>query len=296
MSYTVGGGFVGCAVRVAVVKNLPTNIFLDIVKVLLCVDLMFSLPMVRSPPPPPSCFRPACTYVVLNLGGVLQILAATREVVEEPIVLGMKNWVETTRNIIRVGCVPVRVRCCTCSLLWPFAASQTTLVGLVFVICFGVPDFGDMVSLVGGFVNSLMGFILPPIIHMKQQVRMVARNTFLAAVLTHLTSAVRRGSLNPRQPDGQLDDCAVRLRCAGCQHVLHHPRNHRWVGQLGAKLCMVWRARTHPELHTNNMLLRAKKQHRACACDNLRPHDTDRRHIKPFTRKKLEEGRRPTQT
>lgn len=43
------------------------------------------------------------------------------------------------------------------------------LVGLVFAICFGVPDFADMVSLVGGLVNSLMGFILPPMIHMKQQ-------------------------------------------------------------------------------------------------------------------------------
>lgn len=102
-----------------VVHNLTGSIFLDVVKVLLCVDLMFSLPMV---------------------------LAAAREVVEEAAMEGVTSWVETKKNLLR-----------------------TFLVAMVFVICFGVPDFGDMVSLVGGFVNSLMGFILPPLIYMKLQ-------------------------------------------------------------------------------------------------------------------------------
>lgn len=41
----------------SVVSNLPKSTFLDIVKILLCVDLLFSLPMVR-------CSRVECTHHV----------------------------------------------------------------------------------------------------------------------------------------------------------------------------------------------------------------------------------------
>lgn len=101
-----------------VVHNLDSgSLFLSVVKVLLCVDLLFTIPMV---------------------------LAASREIVEEWVLTWVTLPVETTRNIVRV-----------------------VMVGAVYAVCFGVPDFLDMVGLVGGFVNSLMGFVLPPLIFMK---------------------------------------------------------------------------------------------------------------------------------
>lgn len=46
-------------------------------------------------------------------------------------------------------------------------AVRSGLVACMFAIAFGVPDFGDMVGLVGGFVNCLMGFILPPLLFLQ---------------------------------------------------------------------------------------------------------------------------------
>lgn len=88
-------------------------------------------------------------------------------------------------------CVPPPPSCVAVGWL------QTVLVILVFVICFEVPDFGDMVSLVGGLVNSLMGFILPPLIYLKQQVRFAAlpccwRHDVVCSC-AHGCSLVRRG-------------------------------------------------------------------------------------------------------
>jgi uncharacterized membrane protein len=44
---------------------------------------------------------------------------------------------------------------------------RTALVGAILGIAFVVPRFGDMVQLVGGFVNCLVGFVMPPIIALK---------------------------------------------------------------------------------------------------------------------------------
>jgi amino acid permease len=71
------------------------------------------------------------------------ILAAGREIIEDAAVntnFG-RNHISATRNTTRVF-----------------------LVGIIFLIVAVVPDFMDAVSLVGGFSNSMMGLILPPLL------------------------------------------------------------------------------------------------------------------------------------
>ena len=71
------------------------------------------------------------------------ILAAGREIVEDAAVetsCGRKHT-SAARNVTRIA-----------------------LVGIIFLIVATVPDFMDAVSLVGGFANSLMGLILPPLL------------------------------------------------------------------------------------------------------------------------------------
>ena len=46
-------------------------------------------------------------------------------------------------------------------------AYRLLTVGLVLAVALGVPDFSDMVDLVGGVCNSLMGFVIPPLLHLK---------------------------------------------------------------------------------------------------------------------------------
>jgi amino acid permease len=41
---------------------------------------------------------------------------------------------------------------------------RVCLVAVIYLVALGVPDFGQLVSLVGGFANALMGFILPPLL------------------------------------------------------------------------------------------------------------------------------------
>ena len=103
-----------------VLKNLalggtyPTLVL--VIRVLLCIDLLFTIPM---------------------------ILAAGREIVEDAAVetsCGRKHT-SAARNVTRIA-----------------------LVGIIFLIVATVPDFMDAVSLVGGFANSLMGLILPPLL------------------------------------------------------------------------------------------------------------------------------------
>ena len=89
----------------------------DAINILLCVDLLFTMPMV---------------------------LAAGRELVENVALdtaFGAKHDT-LTRNTVRL-----------------------LLVALVYGIALGIPSFGSLLGLVGGFANSLMGFILPPIIY-----------------------------------------------------------------------------------------------------------------------------------
>ncbi|KAA0166946.1 hypothetical protein FNF28_03017 [Cafeteria roenbergensis] len=42
---------------------------------------------------------------------------------------------------------------------------RTACVSVAFGIAFAVPDFGQLVSVVGGVVSCLMGFVLPPLLH-----------------------------------------------------------------------------------------------------------------------------------
>lgn len=39
--------------------------------------------------------------------------------------------------------------------------TRFAILGVIVGITFGVPCFGDMVNIVGGVVNSIMGFVLP---------------------------------------------------------------------------------------------------------------------------------------
>ena len=86
------------------------------IRVLLCIDLLFTIPMV---------------------------LAAGREIIEDTMVdlsCG-RNHVGAVRNATRV-----------------------MLVVVIYIIVATVPKFEEAVSLVGGFANSLMGLILPPLL------------------------------------------------------------------------------------------------------------------------------------
>jgi amino acid permease len=87
----------------------------DAVRMLLCVDLLFTVPMV---------------------------LAAGRQLVEGQLVQG--EFALKHETLVRNSC-------------------RLVLVIAVYSIALAVPDFGDMVSLVGGFANCLMGLILPPL-------------------------------------------------------------------------------------------------------------------------------------
>jgi len=46
-------------------------------------------------------------------------------------------------------------------------AVRLTLVALVLALVYTIKDFSDMVNLVGGLANCFMGFILPPLLHVR---------------------------------------------------------------------------------------------------------------------------------
>mmetsp|Transcript_28575 Transcript_28575/g.92697 ORF Transcript_28575/g.92697 Transcript_28575/m.92697 type:complete len:592 (-) Transcript_28575:31-1806(-) len=76
------------------------------------------------------------------------VFAAGREIVEEWLVRDMRGAKDTwSRNAIRL-----------------------LMLGAVVGIVFGIPNFGNLVSLVGGVCNSLMGFILPPTLYLRMRV------------------------------------------------------------------------------------------------------------------------------
>ncbi|KAJ1459967.1 transmembrane amino acid transporter protein-domain-containing protein [Pelagophyceae sp. CCMP2097] len=94
---------------------------LDAVRVLLCLDLIFTTPL---------------------------LLAAPREILEPTFL----RWM-ASRGCLRLGAVRL--------------AFRGALVGLCLALALGIPNFSDMVNLVGGVCNSLMGFVIPPLIHLK---------------------------------------------------------------------------------------------------------------------------------
>ena len=106
----------GANTKSNVLQNLDNPVWAgNAVRLLLCVDLLFTVPMV---------------------------LAAGRQLVEGQLVHG--DFATKHETLVRNGC-------------------RLALVIAVYAIALAVPDFGDMVSLVGGFANCLMGLILPPL-------------------------------------------------------------------------------------------------------------------------------------
>jgi hypothetical protein len=113
-----------------IIDNLGTSVVVKIVRVLLCVDLLFTVPMV---------------------------LAFGREVLEKSLFDSALGARLTARNAL-VASILLR----------------TLLVAVVIGIAVGVMDspggvqaFGNLINLVGGGVNSLLGLILPPLFHLK---------------------------------------------------------------------------------------------------------------------------------
>ena len=43
--------------------------------------------------------------------------------------------------------------------------TRTVLVLFIFGLAAAIPSFGDVVSLIGGLSNALLGLILPPLLH-----------------------------------------------------------------------------------------------------------------------------------
>ena len=85
-----------------------------------------------------------CANIVLTTP---LILLAPRAILEPPLV----DWARARGLPAR----PVKV------------AYRFATVALVLAVALGVPDFSDMVDLVGGVCNSLMGFVIPPLLHLK---------------------------------------------------------------------------------------------------------------------------------
>ena len=46
-------------------------------------------------------------------------------------------------------------------------AVRLTLVAVILGLVYTIKDFSDMVNLVGGLANCFMGFILPPLLHVR---------------------------------------------------------------------------------------------------------------------------------
>ncbi len=113
-----------------IIDNLGTSVVVKIVRVLLCVDLLFTVPMV---------------------------LAFGREVLEKSLFDSALGAQLTARKALIAS-----------------IALRALLVAIVMGIAVGVMDspggvqaFGNLINLVGGGVNSLLGLILPPLFHLK---------------------------------------------------------------------------------------------------------------------------------
>ena len=61
--------------------------------------------------------------------------------------------------------------------------TRLVLVLLIFGLADAIPSFGDVVSLIGGFSNSLLGLILPPLLHSPRRLSPVHLISLLGMVL-----------------------------------------------------------------------------------------------------------------
>lgn len=106
-----------------VVDNLGKGTVVQIVRVLLCLDLLFTIPM---------------------------LLAVSREVIEGSLIdsrSDLSSRQDTTfRNVTRFALVLLLMA-----------------IGLGMIASNATTAFGNIVTLIGGFFNSILGFILPPL-------------------------------------------------------------------------------------------------------------------------------------
>jgi len=118
-----------------VTSNLASGIVRDIVLVMLAVAMLFTIPM---------------------------ILSASREILEESVIGHLSRGTPTTTA---TGSTPDD----DVPWKWTRNGVRLGLVALVVGLVFAVKDFNDMVSLVGGLANCFMGFVIPPLLHVRVQ-------------------------------------------------------------------------------------------------------------------------------
>eukprot|EP00455_Lapot_gusevi_P041316 TRINITY_DN477_c0_g1_i1.p1 TRINITY_DN477_c0_g1~~TRINITY_DN477_c0_g1_i1.p1 ORF type:complete len:310 (+),score=98.98 TRINITY_DN477_c0_g1_i1:142-1071(+) len=123
-----------------VLDNLDSGVWSNMVKVLLCVDLFFTIPIVTSAP---------------------------RELLEMAL-LGLDSTLIPTHDLSKVENVGLDQEELQQSkiihdpwLEWKRGGIRWLVVFLFYAIAIGVPDLNDLVDLVGGLVSPVMGFILP---------------------------------------------------------------------------------------------------------------------------------------
>lgn len=148
-----------------VTGNLKNGIPVQIVKVLLCLDLLFTVPMVLS------VGREIIENSVLNC--LPQSAPSDR-----PQSSGStaRPYEEAARNGVRLLLVLV-----VCGVAW-LAASQS-----------GVNKaFGNVLDLLGGFTNCLVGLVIPPIVYWKAS-RGVGGNNIIFDVLLAVIAVVGLG-------------------------------------------------------------------------------------------------------
>lgn len=115
-----------------VIGNLSNGVVLQIVRVLLCVDLLFTVPMVLA-------------FGREIIENSLFHMRCTREFAQRHSTL--------TRTLLRAVLV---------------VAVIGTGVGMLLSGS-GQKAFGDLIQLVGGVFSFLLGFILPPLFHLRIQ-------------------------------------------------------------------------------------------------------------------------------
>jgi len=117
-------------IQANVIGNLSDGVVLQIVRVLLCVDLLFTVPMV---------------------------LAFGREILENSLFAmhSTKEWTRKHSGITRLFLRAILVM-----------AVIGTGLGMLLSRS-GQKAFGDLIQLVGGIFSFLLGFILPPLFHLR---------------------------------------------------------------------------------------------------------------------------------
>lgn len=118
-----------------ILHNLQQGTVLNVLKLLICFDLLFTVPLV---------------------------LAAARELLEHSILQFLSPTVDTNSSNIIHSCLPIDSAQHRISF-----ALRISLGLLLLLISSIIPQFGRLVGLIGGVFNALMGFVFPPLLHME---------------------------------------------------------------------------------------------------------------------------------